>query len=103
MGVLHEVRSSVIYPHRGNISSLFRLKCSDLLLCGAPDSGVLSPFFFYLPLGKRLTTGPTDVYSFYLRPLLFRDFDLIAADKREDRCFDTKIHDVLPHRKNIRN
>jgi hypothetical protein len=30
---------------------------------------------------------------------LFRDFDLIAADKREDRCFDPQIHDVLPHRK----
>jgi hypothetical protein len=51
------------------------------LVYGPLDSGVLSPFFCYLPLGKRSLPGLQTFRVFTLRSLLFRDFDIIEVDE----------------------
>jgi hypothetical protein len=56
---------------------------------------VIRDFYF----SQRLTSGPTDISSSDVTAFVVSRFWRNAADKREDRCFDTQIHDVLPHRK----
>jgi hypothetical protein len=51
------------------------------------DSGVLSPFFCYLPLGKRWLPGLQTFRVFTFRSLLFRDFDVIEADEPAQSMF----------------
>jgi hypothetical protein len=56
------------------------------------------PFTFLFPFSERLLSGPTEVSSLTLRPLLFRDFDVIVADEParsifrhlNPRCFAPK-------------
>jgi hypothetical protein len=51
------------------------------------DSGVLSPLFCYLPLGKRWLPDLQTFRVFTLRSLLFRDFDVIEADEPAQSMF----------------
>jgi hypothetical protein len=44
---------------------------------------VIQDFYF----SQRLTSGPTDISSFDVTSLLFRDFDVIATDEPAQSMF----------------